>query len=60
MPDYVDIKIRCVKGYGYLPIVDVDGEEVYRGEFKENMDRAFKRAAFEAVKHQIREAGVMQ
>lgn len=28
-----DMIIRYVDGYGYLPIVVVDGKEVYRGEF---------------------------
>lgn len=37
MKDYV---IREVPGYGYLPIVQVDGVEVYRGEFKETANFA--------------------
>jgi hypothetical protein len=30
----LDIIIRTVPNYGYLPIITVDGEEKYRGEFK--------------------------
>ena len=31
MTDYI---IRFVDGYGYMPIVEVDGVEVYRGEYQ--------------------------
>jgi hypothetical protein len=30
----IDLIQREVKGYGWLPIVEKDGKEVYRGEFK--------------------------
>lgn len=30
-----DMIVRIVDGYGYLPIVEVDGKEVFRGSFKE-------------------------
>jgi hypothetical protein len=44
----MDIIIREVKNYGYIPIVkDEDGKEVYRGEFQptaqEALDRCEKR-----------------
>lgn len=28
-----DLIIRCVPGYGFLPIIVKDNEELYRGEF---------------------------
>ena len=29
-----DLIIRFVEGYGFLPIIEVDGEEIYRGEYQ--------------------------
>ena len=40
----IDIVVRCVPSYGYLPIVTVDGKEVYRGEFQPDAQSAFERA----------------
>lgn len=28
----LDLIIRHVPGYGYLPLIEIDGKEVYRGE----------------------------
>lgn len=30
-----DIIIRYVEGYNYLPIIQKDGKEIYRGEFQD-------------------------
>ena len=38
-----DLIIRIVEGYGYLPIVEVDGKEVYRGEYRETSGEALER-----------------
>jgi len=38
----MDFIVRFVQGYGYLPILIVDGEEVYRGEFKKSPQQAFE------------------
>tara|TARA_R110000851_G_scaffold42907_1_gene106531 strand:+ start:505 stop:711 length:207 start_codon:yes stop_codon:yes gene_type:complete len=38
-----DFIVRCVEGYGFLPIVrDEDGEEIYRGEFQLNAQDALQ------------------
>lgn len=29
-----DIILREVKGYGWLPIIEIDGREMYRGEYQ--------------------------
>jgi hypothetical protein len=42
--EMTDIIIRFVADYGYLPIITVDGKEVYRGEFKKTAQEAFDRA----------------
>jgi hypothetical protein len=39
----VDIIFRLVDGCGVLPIVIVDGEEIYRGEFKNYLGEALTR-----------------
>jgi hypothetical protein len=34
--EMTDFIIRCVAGYGFLPIIrDVDNQEIYRGEFQD-------------------------
>jgi hypothetical protein len=38
--EYVDITFRQVDGYGFLPIVKFEEEEVYRGEFHQTIDDA--------------------
>ena len=38
--EYVDITFRQVDGYGFLPIVKFDEEEVYRGAFHQTIDDA--------------------
>lgn len=38
-----DLIVRCVGGYGFLPIVKTaDGEEIYRGEFQLNAHDAIQ------------------
>ena len=39
-----DFVIRFVPKLGYLPIIIVDGEEVYRGEYKKTPEQALKAA----------------
>ena len=39
-----DIIVRIVPNYGFLPIIMVDGKEVYRGEFQSTHKAAFDRA----------------
>lgn len=40
----LDLIIRSVPGYGYLPIiVDSDGKELYRGEYHRNIADAVER-----------------
>ena len=39
----MDMVVRYVVGYGYLPIVIVDGKEIYRGEFKTTAEEAFNK-----------------
>ena len=34
-PKSYDIILRHVEGYGWLPIIERDGKEVYRGEFRQ-------------------------
>lgn len=45
--EFIDIKIRFVPNYGFLPIIDVgqknNSEEVYRGEFKATPQEALKK-----------------
>jgi hypothetical protein len=36
----IDMIVRVVEGYGYLPIVEVDGKEVYRGEYQTTANKA--------------------
>jgi hypothetical protein len=31
---FVDYIVRQVDGYGFLPIVVVNGQEIYRGEYR--------------------------
>ena len=33
-------EMGCITGLGFLPIVVVDGKEVYRGEYKRSFDEA--------------------
>ena len=40
-----DIIVRYVKGLGYLPMLVVDGKEVYRGEYQKTAQAAFGRAS---------------
>lgn len=40
----LDIIIRQVPNYGYLPIITVDGVEKYRGEFQKTAQLALERA----------------
>ena len=35
-----DLIIRVVHGCGYLPILTIDGKEVYRGEFRKTPEQA--------------------
>ena len=35
-----DLIIRLVEGYGYLPIIEKDGIETYRGEYQETSGEA--------------------
>ena len=39
----MDFVIRCVPGYGFLPIIKEDEKEVYRGEFQKSADLAFNK-----------------
>ena len=39
----IDMIIRYVDGYGYLPIIKSDDKEIYRGEFQPNPNRAMER-----------------
>lgn len=39
-----DIIIRKVPHYGWLPIITIDGEEKYRGEFQKTAQLALERA----------------
>ena len=36
-----DFIVRQVDGYGYLPIIQIDSKEVYRGEFQKAEIQAF-------------------
>ena len=42
--EYIDIKIRFVPNYGFLPIIDAGQKEVYRGEFKATPQEALTKA----------------
>lgn len=46
--EYIDITIRFVPNYGFLPIIQVGQknteDEVYRGEFKATPQEAFDKA----------------
>ena len=46
----IDLIVRVVPDYGYLPIVEVDGEEIYRGEFKDNAGDALTMCMIAAEK----------
>ena len=35
-----DLIVRIVEGYGFLPIIEIDGKEVYRGEYQETAGEA--------------------
>ena len=39
-----DIILRHVQGYGWLPIIERDGKEVYRGEFQISPQHALWKA----------------
>lgn len=41
----MDMIVRIVEGYGFLPIVEVDGKEVYRGEFQKTSAQALNKCA---------------
>ena len=41
--DYIDIVMRVVEGYGVLPIVLAEDDEIFRGEFQSSMDEALLR-----------------
>ena len=49
----IDIIVRYVEGYGYLPLVidRVTGEDLYAGEFRETPLIAFTHAATAASKY---------
>ena len=38
-----DLIIRRVNGYGYLPIIKLDGKETYRGEYQETPEEALNK-----------------
>jgi hypothetical protein len=38
------IKLTEVPGYGWLPTLEVDGKEVYRGEFRDSATLAAAKA----------------
>lgn len=40
----MDIIIRVVPNYGFLPIITLNYQEVYRGEFKNSAQEACDRA----------------
>ena len=41
--EMTDFIIRCVAGYGFLPIIrDVDNQEIYRGEFQDTAQDALQ------------------
>ena len=40
----IDIIIRIVPGYGFLPIITKDGKELYRGEFTQSAELALSKA----------------
>lgn len=46
-PKSYDIILRHVEGYGWLPIIERDGRELYRGSFFESAEEALQRAEFE-------------
>jgi hypothetical protein len=50
MKDYCDIVTRIVPHYGVLPIVIVDGVEVFRGSFYPTSQKAFDAAYAVALK----------
>ena len=39
-----DIILRHVDGYGWLPIIELDGKEIYRGEFQTSPQYALWKA----------------
>ena len=46
-----DLIVRRVEGFGYLPIIkNENGEEIYRGEFKETAEEALQACSARLVK----------
>ena len=43
-PKSYDIILRHVEGYGWLPIIERDGKEIYRGEFQKSPQYALWKA----------------
>ena len=41
--DYIDIVMRVVEGYGVLPMVLAEDDEIFRGEFQSSVDEALLR-----------------
>lgn len=46
----MDITVRFVDGYGWIPIIVFDGEEIYRGNFKPTAQLAFDKCCDFAAK----------
>lgn len=40
----MEFKQRFVNGYGWLPLVERDGEEIYKGEFQTTPGMALEKA----------------
>jgi len=41
--DVIDLIIRWVNGYGYLPMIKLESKETYRGEYQETAELALKK-----------------
>lgn len=52
-----DLIIRTVEGYGYLPIIEHDGTEYYRGSFKKSISEAA--AALEEMLPRVRKENAL-
>lgn len=50
----IDVVLREVQGYGYLPTVLVDGKKIYHGEFQADIGEALERAM--TVVRKVKEA----
>ena len=49
----IDIIIRVVPDYGFLPILEKDGKEVYRGEFQKTPLGAMSKCQDRIASHMI-------